>query len=152
MLDHFRRLYEYDAWANSLVFSSIREQGDAGPDARRVFAHVLAAELIWLSRLNGEQSPVEAWTEMTLEQCGRYVRDLPKAWRELQGGLSDADLDERRVYTNSEGEEFATKIRDVLQHVITHSAHHRGQIARFVRAIGLTPAVTDFIAFDRTRD
>jgi uncharacterized damage-inducible protein DinB len=141
----------YNGWANTLAYSSIREQGDAGPDARRLFAHLMAAETIWLSRLLDDGPLIEPWPELTLEQCGRYVRELPGRWSEFIGMLSDAELDEGRSYTNSQGEEFTTKVRDVLQHVLTHSAYHRGQIALHLRALGLTPAVTDYIAYDRRR-
>ena len=149
MVEFFRRMFDYNAWANSLTYSSVREQGDAGPDARRLFAHILAAEIIWLSRLAGDRPPMEPWPELTLEQCGRHVRDLPGRWRACLREVSDAELDEGRSYTNTQGEAFTTKIRDILQHVLTHSAYHRGQTAQHVRALGLTPAVTDYIAYER---
>jgi len=46
---------------------------------------------------------------------------------------------------NSKGETWSSQVNDVLLHVITHSAYHRGQIASDMRAAGLTPAYTDFI-------
>ena len=48
-------------------------------------------------------------------------------------------------YVNSKGESWSSQVDDVLLHVITHSAYHRGQIASDMRAAGLTPAYTDFI-------
>ena len=149
MVAFFRRTFHYNGWANSLAYSSIREQGDAGPDARRLFSHIMAAESIWLSRLAGDPAPMEPWPELTLEQCGRHVRDLPARWSEFLGAVSDAQLDEGRSYINTQHESFTTNVRDVLRHVSTHSAYHRGQIAQHVRALGLTPAVTDYIAYDR---
>ena len=35
--------------------------------------------------------------------------------------------------------------KDVLTHVILHSAYHRGQVALAMRAAGMEPAYTDFI-------
>ncbi len=48
-------------------------------------------------------------------------------------------------YVNSKGESWSSQVDDVLLHVITHSAYHRGQIASDMRAAGLTPTYTDFI-------
>ena len=36
-------------------------------------------------------------------------------------------------------------MRDILAHVVLHSAYHRGQIAAAVRAGGGEPAYTDMI-------
>jgi uncharacterized damage-inducible protein DinB len=36
-----------------------------------------------------------------------------------------------------------------MAHVIMHQAYHRGQIASDLRAQGDTPAVTDFIHYQR---
>jgi uncharacterized damage-inducible protein DinB len=49
------------------------------------------------------------------------------------------------TYNNSRGERWTSKIEDILQHVVMHSAYHRGQIAIDMRAAGLVPAYTDFI-------
>lgn len=49
----------------------------------------------------------------------------------------------RRLF--AKGDSFSSTIEDILQHVITHSAYHRGQIAADLRTSGSTPAYTDFI-------
>ncbi len=48
-------------------------------------------------------------------------------------------------YKNSKGENWRSLEDDIVQHVIMHSAYHRGQIATDMRAAGFTPAYTDFI-------
>jgi uncharacterized damage-inducible protein DinB len=48
-------------------------------------------------------------------------------------------------YQNSKGENWKSRIDDILMHVITHSAYHRGQIAADMRSAGMNPAYTDFI-------
>jgi uncharacterized damage-inducible protein DinB len=48
-------------------------------------------------------------------------------------------------YKNSKGEPWTSNVADVIQHVVFHSAYHRGQIASDVRAAGKEPAYTDFI-------
>jgi len=39
----------------------------------------------------------------------------------------------------------------ILSHVIIHGGYHRGQIAILLRQAGSDPAVTDFIAYVRSR-
>jgi uncharacterized damage-inducible protein DinB len=141
-------MVDYDAWANTLVFSSLREQGDAGPDARRLFNHILGSQLVWLARIEATP-PGPIWPEWSLEQCGRHVRELPDRWRRRI--VETTDPNTAVMYRNSKGEEFTTAVGDILLHVFTHSHYHRGQIASRLRAVGLTPGLTDYIQFARTR-
>ena len=67
-------------------------------------------------------------------RCGRAI------W-----GRSEADLAELVTYQNSQGETWSSRKDDILMHLITHSAYHRGQVAVAVRAAGFTPAYTDYI-------
>lgn len=147
VLDFFQSAFAYDAWANTRAFSSLREQGDAGPDARSIFAHLLAAQLVWLSRLGGESARGETWPTLTLEQCGRYVRELPGRWVALLDQLTADSLLETVAYTTSGGQSFETPVRDILLHVLIHSGYHRGQVASRVRALGLVPAETDYLLY-----
>jgi uncharacterized damage-inducible protein DinB len=41
------------------------------------------------------------------------------------------------------GAEFKTPIRDVVTHLVMHSAYHRGQVAAAVKEDGGKPAPTD---------
>ncbi len=149
MLAFLRRAFAYDAWANTLVFSSLREQGDAGPEARGTFAHLLASQLIWLSRLGRELPPVDVWPEFTFEQCGRYLAALQAEWASLLDESTADDLLEPVAYTTTAGQACETTARDILLHVVTHSAYHRGQVASRVREVGLVPAETDYIVYAR---
>ena len=49
------------------------------------------------------------------------------------------------AYRNSKGEPWTSTVGDILTHVVTHSAYHRGQVASELRAAGFEPAYTDFI-------
>ncbi len=66
-------------------------------------------------------------------------------WKNYLAKSSEADLAEPVSYQNSKGETWSSRKDDILMHLITHSAYHRGQVAMTVRAAGSTPAYTDFI-------
>ena len=70
---------------------------------------------------------------------------MARRWTEYLGELKARSLAARVEYVNSKGEPWTSAVGDVLTHVVTHSAYHRGQIATDMRASGLEPAYTDFI-------
>jgi uncharacterized damage-inducible protein DinB len=143
MLEHFRRLFAYDEWANREVLAGLRQ--NPNPRSLELLAHVLAAQKVWLERLVQEKQSVPVWPEFTLEQCEARISDLSRARGNYFAGMTPAALTGTVRYQNTKGESFSNSTQDVLMHVVMHSAYHRGQIATQMRAAGLTPASTDFI-------
>lgn len=142
-LTRFRRELEYDGWANAAVLASLAEPAP-GP-ALRWLAHILASEWLWLSRLRDEPARLPVWPDLSLEQCAAELTALQGEWMRYVTTLSEEDLTDGVAYRNSRGEFWTSTVGDILTHVITHAAYHRGQIASAVRAAGGTPAYTDFI-------
>jgi len=144
LVRRFERLFAYDEWANREVVAQMKA---AAPSARtlRLMNHIVAAELVWLSRLEHQPPPFPVWPDFSLETCEDEVRELPRKWRDWFADLEPADLDATIEYVNTKGAKFTSRVDDVLTHVVLHSAYHRGQIAADVRAGGKDPAYTDFI-------
>lgn len=151
VLRRLRRLFAYDLWANRETLRSLKEASAPAPRARRVMAHVVGAERLWLGRLERRRDPAAVWPEMTLEQCESEITDLSRLWPEYLGGLSESSLSQQVSYTNSKGEPWTSAVDDILTHVVLHSSYHRGQIASAVRECGEAPAYTDFIHAVRQR-
>ena len=148
MLDFFRTLFSYDEWAISRSLSSI--QGASESKAKLLLSHILLAEKIWLTRLNGkDSSAIPTFHEFPIEECQKMAAELHRGYVEFIDSLSDADLDKPIAYKNTKGEEFSTSIREILTHVGLHGAYHRGQIAWLVREGGNTAVSTDFITYTR---
>jgi uncharacterized damage-inducible protein DinB len=145
MVEHLNRLFSYDAWANREVLAGLRAA--ATPPARplKFIAHILAAERVWLERLEGRKQTVPVWPEFTIEECARHVDELSLLWKSYLTASSEADLAKSITYKNSLGEAWSNRKDDILMHVIMHAAYHRGQIAADMRSAGLKPAYTDFI-------
>ena len=146
MRDHLRRLFDYDDWANRAELEHLRGLRDAPRRAIDLLAHIAAAQWVWYSRLRGETSPVLVWPSFTLEECAFHLTELPRLWDPV---LDGADFDKEIDYTNSKGEQWTSRIGEVLTHLVLHGAYHRGQIALVVRGAGETPAYTDFIECTR---
>jgi uncharacterized damage-inducible protein DinB len=152
MKAHFERMLRSMVWADEVVLTALRGCQEAQSEGVRLFDHVLAAEEIWLSRIERRQPRHAVWPQLDLAACEHLAAANAEGYAALMSGLSDADLDGKVVYRNTKGEEFTTPLVDILTHVVIHGAYHRGQIARVFGATGATVASTDFITFARVAE
>jgi uncharacterized damage-inducible protein DinB len=143
------RMYEHLRWADEGVYNSLLSATNPPPHSLELFAHVVATEDAWLSRLRGEKNKVVPRPHLLLTQCAELAKRNADDFSAFIAGLDSSQLDDTVTYRNSSGTEFTSTIGDILTHVALHGAYHRGQIAAAVRSGGDTPAVTDFIAFAR---
>ena len=147
MTDLLDRLYEHNGWAHEAMVVELRR---LAPDAEtlRLFAHVVAAEHLWLSRIDGVTPRVAVWPSMTLDDIVALEAENRRRFRDLLGRPDDTRR--RRVrYRNSAGNDFENDVEAILTHVAMHGHYHRGQIARAMRAAGREPVYTDYIGFVR---
>ena len=153
-LDMIRGLLSYNEWANNKMMDSLRQSSNPSAKAVRALAHLLIAEKTWMLRLrtNQDSTGFDFWQGTTLEECEALAREVKKAFAALLDELTEDKLDSFATYKNSKGVEYSTSYRDILTHVLMHSAYHRGQVAMAVRAEGETPVYTDYIAFVRELD
>jgi uncharacterized damage-inducible protein DinB len=146
----FQRLLEHMFWADTRLLDMLDEYGTGVDAALRLFAHVLSSERVWLMRLRREDSSVQpAWPELGLDGMRTLAERNAGGYARLLQELDDADLAADVVYANSQGVPYRNTMSDILMHVVLHGSYHRGQIASAVRAAGLQPVNTDFIAFAR---
>lgn len=141
-IEHFVRLFAYDGWANQEVLAGLRAARTPLPRALKLMAHIFAAERGWLERLEQKPQTLRAWPEFTAEDCERQAAELSALWKTYLAGSSEAELARPVTYQNSKGESWSSRKDDILTHVITHSIHHRGQVAAVARApdlLRLTP-------------
>ena len=144
LLDHFRRLFSYDDWANRDCIASLRKNESASHFSFKVMSHIISTERVWLARLESRPNP-EVWPEWTLDETDRQRADNGSQWRQYLASLTPAKLEDEASYRNTKGEPFHSMVQDVITHVLMHSAYHRGQIASDLRASGGMPPYTDFI-------
>jgi uncharacterized damage-inducible protein DinB len=143
IVDHLRRQFAYDAWANRDVLKTIQSNGANDERSLQLMSHILAAERVWLERLLQRSQTVPVWPKRDMDWCEGEAEALASLWLEYLANT--ADLDKAISYQNSKGEAWSSAVIDVLTHVLMHSAYHRGQIASHMRESGRTPAYTDFI-------
>jgi uncharacterized damage-inducible protein DinB len=145
LLEHLRRQFTYDEWANREVLAALSSSAHCAARARQLLAHILSAERLWLERIQRQPQSLPVWPDSSLDQCEAQIAELATLWQECFRQLSVVRLSDTVAYQNSKGEPWTSTVEDILTHVLLHSAYHRGQIAAQVRAGGDQPASTDFI-------
>jgi len=149
MLERLRRLYQHMEWSNRRVLGSLRAADTAPAEAVELFAHVLGTEHRWFTRITGRDPRVPVWPEASLDTCESLSKTNTADYSSLLEHAT-ADVLSRQVhYTNSAGDDFESRVDDILLHVVLHGMYHRGQVALTLRREGQTPSPTDFIAFVR---
>ncbi len=149
-MEMFQRLFRYDTWANRLALESLESVDSKDDRPRRLFAHILEAQRIWLGRLEQELPALtQPWPARALDECRAIHEELHKRWGRILDGLNPQRLAEKCVYRTTAGKPFETPIEDMLLHVVMHSVYHRGQVAAAVRQAGGKPAPTDYVVYVR---
>ncbi|MHB1863447.1 MAG: DinB family protein [Gemmatimonadaceae bacterium] len=149
MIAHFKRLFAHAQWADERTMHSLVESEHLPAHALALFAHVLAAEHVWLHRMLGTPARMSVWPTLSAVECDALVSENHAAYSAFLGALEPAGLARSVRYRNSAGQEFESTVEEMLTQVVMHGSYHRGQIAALVRAAGDTPQPTDFIAFTR---
>jgi uncharacterized damage-inducible protein DinB len=158
-VNEFLKLFEYNAWANRMIFDAagqlpdeqyFREMKSSHGGIHGTLAHIVWAEHLWLNRWLGKPNPA-------VPQGG----DLPslpavrERWEEIEqerarflAGAADR-LEETILVKPSTGGEYQHSFGQMFRHLVNHSSYHRGQIVTMLRQLGATPPNTDLIRFYR---
>jgi uncharacterized damage-inducible protein DinB len=150
-----RELYDYHRWANRRLYEVAAALGpeavsrDMGahwsvPTLKGMFAHVYAADEIWLARWKGA-SPSRLAGEAdfpTLAALRARWDALEAEQRAFVEGLGEADLGRPVSYRTTEGRSFTVALGALLQHVANHATHHRSEIATMLTLVSGSPPDT----------
>ena len=143
------KLVKFEEWANLKVLAAIKD-APGNPKAQQLMSHILVAQRIWLSRLNGDDTVgTDKSPNLTMEQLESLASENHEALKRILSETSNAELNSSIEYKNLAGKEFKTPIKDIVTHVLVHGAYHRGQVAAALRANNSTPPNTDFITYVR---
>ena len=152
-IEQLNDLLNYNEWANRRAIASLQALANPPTKALLALTHLLIAEQAWLARFQSEPDSTgfNFWPDASLQECEAMAGEMTLAYKEFVGSLTEERLDDVATYKNSKGVEYQTPYREMLTHVMMHSAYHRGQVAMAIRAEGGEPANTDYIGFVRER-
>jgi uncharacterized damage-inducible protein DinB len=152
MKETIARLLDHLVWADRTVLENLGRPPLPDEKTIGVFAHVLAAERLWIERIRGRgPSVIAVWPKLTLGECSALAAANHQALQEMLETGSAVKFSATISYASSRGGRFTNSVGDVLLHLAMHGSYHRGQVAAAVRAGGGEPVNTDFIHYMRTR-
>jgi uncharacterized damage-inducible protein DinB len=156
-------LIDYHYWATDRMLTAVeplspeqfvRDMGNSFRSVRDTLSHLQSAEWVWLSRFQGS-SPTSALPHERFAD----VAAVRTAWAETEAGLrafaeslDEAGLERVLEYRLLSGQEAATPIAHLVQHLVNHGTYHRGQVTTMLRQLGAAgPKSLDLITFYRER-
>ncbi|HWQ80827.1 MAG TPA: DinB family protein [Ignavibacteria bacterium] len=148
LINHYRRLFTYDNWANRRVAETINKIPQ-NTKVELLFSHVLNSQQVWHHRITSRSHDIDPWDILEPSEFGDIIDNVHKDWMKYFDSLRPKGLDAVISYENSAGDKFKNKLSDIMSHVMNHSTYHRAQISAIIKAAGYSPPVTDFIAFAR---
>lgn len=154
---------DYHYWARDRLLDAAerlspddwtRDLGSSFTSVRDTLVHIYAAEWIWCSRWQGH-SP----TAMPRGDAFGDVATLRRAWSELEATMhlvldqfAHDGIDRVVEYRDTKGTAWHQVFWQLLQHVVNHASHHRGQATTMMRQLRASPrASMDLITFYRER-
>jgi len=152
MKPYLAKMFRYAAWADRRTLEALRSAPAAHSEAVPLLAHILAAEHVWLARLEMREPRHAVWPALALDECAALSAENESGYQAYLDRLVGDRPTESVRYRTSQGHEFVTPALDILTQVITHGPYHRGQIAKIIARNGATPLNTDYITFTRETD
>lgn len=147
-LDQLSLLFRHNDWANRRVIAVLKRC--ECPEALRVMSHVLTTEKEYYERLFGKDSTgFDFWPYATEDDLSALAMENAENYERLLSKFDDEGLGQTAEYSTSSGEPVSNTFRDILSHVVLHSAGHRGQALTLLRQNGIEPPVVDYIIYRR---
>jgi uncharacterized damage-inducible protein DinB len=151
MVKHYRKLFEFDYWANKHVIEVLEKTSIKDMRIELLFSHMINSQQIWYSRLKGNPKGQSPWDIIPSEAFLEDLNLVNQNWVVFLDESTAKTLNETVKYKNTKDEHFKSSTQDILTHVINHSTYHRAQISAMIKSLGYTPPMTDYIAFTRER-
>lgn len=143
--EFFLDKFAYDLQCNRLWIDVCnRNEDEIDGFIKRSFSHLINAHHRWICLLEG----IEPESGLNDEFALRFWLELCNDnYRKTENYLENRDLNEKIGYHNEEGIKLEKEVIDILYPILNHSNHHRAQISREIRVVGIEPPAFNFIAF-----
>jgi uncharacterized damage-inducible protein DinB len=155
---------DYQHWANEVMFEALghlkpeyiaSDQGLFFRSIHHTVDHILLVSQVWQARLRGVEVVAPNYKVINEPDWRELENKLRKETRHLQDWLDhqpDAWFEGQIAYVSSDARLKSNWIRDALNHLFTHYAHHRGQISAVLTRLDAPCPEMDFIYYRRAMD
>jgi uncharacterized damage-inducible protein DinB len=163
LLDSIRMLYDYNHWANGLIWESsiltLTDEQFYQPFDYSVggihhqIIHIISAEWVWFSRLNGSSpntmlNPADYPTREAIRTKWDEVETLG---RNTLNHYTEATLESDLVYRTTSSQEQRQNIGELLLHLMNHGTDHRAQVLYMLYQLGAPTVAQDILYYLREK-
>lgn len=147
------RLFRYKAWANDELLSALARLGAESRItelAIKALSHTYVVDRIFAAHLRRQDHPYRAANPSDLPSLDRLsaeLRDSDREYLEYVPALTTAELAESIDFSFTDGAPGRMSREEMLMHVITHGAGHRGQVSALMLLNSIQPASDGFTTF-----
>lgn len=140
-------LFQEKAWIDAQFFDQLARLDPQAQQAERHTAmrtlnHIHVVDRIFAAHLRGEAHGYTATNTPetpTLDELRRAVAECDAWYVGYTRSLTPAQLDEPLAFTFTDGDAGRMSREEVLAHVITHGAYHRGEVGRVLKQTPVPP-------------
>ncbi len=152
MKKYFQNLFEYNTWANNKIISALEKQNVKDEKTIGILSHIISTQDAWLERL--KQTPnysMDIWEVYSLQEIKILSKNSSTSWNNFLRRLNKKRFNDICVYKNSKRKELSNTFTEIVEHVISHSNYHRGQINFLLSESKLEPIPIDYIFYIREK-
>ena len=155
-----KSLFAQKSWANGELFdvlATVSPSLQAAPlqTAIRTLNHIYVVDRIFRAHLLGEAHDYGATNTADTPELGALnfaVAETDLWFEDYVAGISEASLAESLAFRFTDGDAGRMTREEMLAHVITHGAYHRGNVGQVLKAIEIAPPRDLFTKFLHLRE
>jgi uncharacterized damage-inducible protein DinB len=140
-------LFAQKTWANNELFNQLAtvtapEHADAVHTAIRTLNHIYVVDRIFRAHLLGEPHGYTATNTDATPTLGElhFAAAETDAWYEqYSAAITPSQLQESIAFRFTDGDAGRMTREEMLFHIITHGAYHRGNIGQIFKSISVAP-------------
>ena len=159
IITNFQFLANFNAWANTKIFSSCKEldgteykkdRGAFFSSIHGTLNHLLVVDRAYISRIEGKDHGLKSLDQILYENLfqleeARIKED--KRLVDLINNLSEESIHKEITYNGFETGKNTHTINTILITMFNHQTHHRGQIHNMLSQAGIKPPQIDIPDF-----
>ena len=160
MTHHAIKMYEYHVWANKEILNRLLELGDevyhqemqsVFTSISKVVSHMYIVDQLWFHIVSGT-SMTEALEIEKVESDTKSIEEIITMYKELTNQYSEflndgVDLDKMLILDTPWAGRRETSISEMVMHITTHGAYHRGNVTAMLRQNGYSSVTTDLTSY-----
>jgi uncharacterized damage-inducible protein DinB len=140
-------LFAQKTWANNELFNQLAsvtapEHASAVHNAIRTLNHIYVVDRIFRAHLLGEPHGYAATTTDETPELGELqfaVAETDAWYEQYSAAVTPSQLQESISFQFTDGDAGRMTREEMLSHIITHGAYHRGNVGQILKSISVAP-------------